>query len=162
MNRVNTDDVTWRERRSPTGKFHMFRRDLSRALRAEAAGPAPKDAPPFEVELVRLPAGAANYPFHSHSAEWECYLVLTGAGTLRTASERVPLVPGDCVVCPPHDAHQIINDGDADLLYYVIANTAPSDVWYYPDSDKWGFTLANGDDFYFRTPTEVSYYDGEE
>ena len=70
-------------------------------------------------------------------------------------------MPGDCVMCPPGEAHQLINDGEGDLLYYVIANNAASDVWHYPDSDKWGFALSNGDDSYFRK-SEAGYYAGEE
>jgi uncharacterized cupin superfamily protein len=161
MKRLNQNDLPWVERRSPKGTFHRFERDLSDAFGADSPASALPDAAPFEVELVRLPSGAANYPFHSHSAEWECYLVLAGAGTMRAGDTRVALVPGDCVMCPPGEAHQIVNDGDGDLLYYVVANNARSDVWYYPDSDKWGFVLPNGEDVYFRK-TDVSYFDDEE
>jgi uncharacterized cupin superfamily protein len=156
MNQVNQNDLPWIERKSPRGTFHKFRRDLSHALAPPKTGPAP-----FEVELVRLPRGAANFPFHSHSAEWECYLILAGSGTIRARQRRSKLVAGDCVMCPPGEAHQIVNDGEGDLLYYVIANNAASDIWHYPDSDKWGFALPNGDDVYFRT-SEVDYYDREE
>jgi len=57
--------------------------------------------------------------------------------------------------------NQNVNDGEGDLLFYVIASNAPSDVWHYPDSDKWGFALPNGDDVYFRK-SDVDYYDREE
>jgi uncharacterized cupin superfamily protein len=160
MKRVNQNDLPWVERRSPQGKFHRFERDLSASLGADPTEPALPVAP-FEVELVRLPSGAANYPFHSHSAEWECYLILAGTGTIRAGDTRLTLAPGDCVLCPPGEAHQIVNDGDGDLLYYVLANNAPSDLWHYPDSDKWGFALPNGDDLYFRT-SPVGYFDREE
>ena len=161
MKRVNQNDLPWVERQSPHGKFHKFRRDLSGAFVPRTAGRALPGPAPFEIELVRLPSGAANYPFHSHSAEWECYLILSGSGTVRAGRRRTRLVPGDCVMCPPGEAHQLINDGEDDLLYYVIANNAASDVWHYPDSGKWGFALSNGDDLYFR-PSKVGYYDGEE
>ena len=42
-------------------------------------------------------------------------------------------------MCPPGEAHQIINDGDSDLSYLVIANNTPFDQCYYPDSDKMWF-----------------------
>jgi uncharacterized cupin superfamily protein len=161
MKRVNQNDLPWIEGRSPRGKYHKFRRDLWRAFAPRTAGPPLPGPAPFEVELLRLPPGAANYPFHSHSAEWECYLILSGSGTMRAGRRRASLAPGDCVLCPPGEAHQLINDGEGDLLYYVIANNAASDVWHYPDSDKWGFSLPDGDDLYFRT-SEVGYYDGEE
>ena len=161
MKRVNQNDLPWVERTSPKGRFRKFRRDLSQALAAEPAEPALPDRAPFEVELTRIPPGAANYPFHSHSAEWECYLILSGTGTMRCGDERSALSPGDCVMCAPGEAHQIVNDSEGDLLYYVIANNAPSDVWHYPDSDKWGFTLPNGRDTYFRK-SDVPYFEGEE
>jgi uncharacterized cupin superfamily protein len=161
MKRVNQNELPWVERTSPKGKFRKFRRDLSRALATEPASPPLPGHAPFEVELMRLPAGTANYPFHSHSAEWECYLILSGTGTMRAGDGRSPLAPGDCVMCPPGEPHQIVNDGDSDLLFYVIANNTPSDVWHYPDSDKWGFALPNGDSVYFRK-SDVDYYDREE
>lgn len=161
MKRVNQNDLPWIERTSPRRTFRRFCRDLWGALAGRGAGPRLPGPPPFEVELVRLPPGAANYPFHSHAAEWECYLILAGSGTLRAGRRRTPLAPGDCVLCPPGEAHQLANDGATDLLYYVIANNAPADVWHYPDSGKWGFARPDGGDRYFR-PTDVGYFDGEE
>jgi uncharacterized cupin superfamily protein len=161
MKRVNENELPWIERTSPRGTFHRFRRDLSHAFDGAAAGPALSGPAPFEVELVRLPPGAANFPFHSHAAEWECYLILAGTGTLRAGPRRDRVGPGDCLLCPPGEAHQLVNDGADDLRYYVIANNAPADVWHYPDSDKWGFARPDGDDLYFRA-AEVDYFDGEE
>ena len=160
MNRVNQNDLPWEERASPKGTFRVSRRHLVPALEASEAGPPLPTGVPFDVALGR-PPGAANFPFHSHAAEWECYLILAGTGTLRHGDGRAPLRAGDCVLCPPGDPHQIINDGGADLVYYVIANNAPADVWRYPDSDKWGVALPNGKDLYFRA-AEVGYFDGEE
>ena len=161
MKRVNQNDLPWIERRSPRGRFHRYFRGISHALQGSAAGPPLPGPAPFDVELVRLPGGATNYPFHSHAAEWECYLILAGSGTLRAGEGRTALAPGDCVMCPPGEAHQIVNDGQGDLLYYVIANNAPADFWHYPDSDKWGFPTPDGEDVYFRR-TGVDYFEGEE
>jgi len=161
MKRVNQDDLPWIERASPRGRYRRFRRDVAGALAESASGPALPGPAPFEVELVRLPPGATNYPFHSHSAEWECYLILAGSGTLRAGARRERVGRGDCVMCPPGEAHQLLNDGADDLLYYVIANNAPGDVWHYPDSDKWGFALPDGEDHYFRA-SPVDYFDREE
>lgn len=161
MKRVNQNDLPWIERTSPKGKYRKFRRNLSRAFAPRKAGPELPGLAPFEVELMRLPAGAANFPYHSHSAEWECYLIVSGSGTMRAGKRRSKLRAGDCVMCPPGEAHQIVNDGEGDLLYYVIANNAASDVWHYPDSDKWGFQLTNGDSVFFRK-SAVDYFDGEE
>ena len=117
-----------------------------------------KAAAPFEVELVRMPPKAKNFPYHSHAAEWEFYLIVSGTATMRAGRRTVKLKAGDCVLNSPGEAHQITNTGRRDLLYYVIANNAPTDVWHYPDSKKWG-GHAIGKFFRLR---EASYYDGEE
>ena len=83
-------------------------------------------------------------------------------GTLRFGNEEFPLRAGDVVGCPAGGievAHQIINTGKENLLYYVIANNAPADFYHFPDSNKWGFSLENVGTFRIR---EVDYYDGEE
>ena len=152
MNPVNENDVAWEERRSPKGKYHRYQRDLVGAMQSLPGGV------PFDAALVRLPAGATNYPFHSHAAEWECYLILSGSGTIRHGDQRAPLAPGDCLMCPPGDPHQIVNDGDGDLLYYVIANNAPVEIGHYPDSDKWVIRGGTGT---FRR-TAVPHYEDEE
>src|SRR5688572_14021466 len=101
MKQINQNDVPWLERRSPRGRYHRFRRDLFAHLTQPEAGPALPARPPFDVELVRLPGGAANFPHHSHSAEWECYLVVSGSGTMRAGDARTPVKAGDCLLCPP-------------------------------------------------------------
>jgi mannose-6-phosphate isomerase-like protein (cupin superfamily) len=157
MNRVNQDELPWDDNTSPKGAFSRFGRRLVHALEAPETGPPLPARVPFDVTLVRVPAGAANVPFHAHAAEWECYLILAGTGTVRHGDGRAPLRAGDCVLCPPGDPHQIINDGDADLLYYVVSDNAPAEVWHYPDSDKWG---VRGSGIFRRTPAK--YFDGEE
>ncbi|PYK98671.1 MAG: cupin [Verrucomicrobia bacterium] len=159
MKKVNLNDIPWRERRSPKGRYHRFLRDVALAFRSPKTGPKLPGQPPFEVELVRMPAGARNFPLHSHATEWEFYLIVSGTGTMRAGKRKTALKPGDCVFNPPGEAHQIINSGRGDLLYYVIANNAPADFYYYPDSRKWGLSLEHVGLFRIR---EVDYYDGEE
>jgi uncharacterized cupin superfamily protein len=158
MKKINLDAIPWVEQRSPKGKYHKFRRSAARAMDGAKAGPRFASPPPFDVELVRLPPKATNFPFHSHAAEWEFYLILSGTGTLRIKRRKMPLASGDCVMCPPGEPHQITNNGRSDLLYYVIANNAPVDVWHYPDSGKWG-SRAIGK--FFRLQ-DADYFDGEE
>ena len=46
---------------------------------------------------------------------------------------------GDVICCPtggPETAHQIINDSDRELEYFVIADNHPADVTTYPRTDK--------------------------
>ena len=159
MKKVNLNDIPWRERKSPRGRYHRFLRDVALAFRNPKTGPKTPGQPPFEVELVRLPPGARNFPFHSHASEWEFYLVISGAGKVRAGGFPRPLHAGDCILNPPGEPHQIINTGKHDLFYYVIANNAPADFYYYPDSDKWGLSLDALGSFRVR---EVKYFAGEE
>ena len=152
MKKISLNAIRWVEQKSPKGRYHKFRRSVARG------GSKFPDRPPFEIELVRLPPRAKNFPFHTHTTEWEFYLIVSGSGTMRVNQKKVKLVPGDCVMCPPGDPHQIINTSKRDLFYYVIANNSPTDVWHYPDSNKWG-SRAIGK--FFRLH-EVSYFDGEE
>jgi uncharacterized cupin superfamily protein len=160
MKKVNLNDIPWRERKSPAGKYHRFLRDVALAFQSPKTGPKPRWQPPFEVELVRLPPNARNFPFHSHATEWEFYLIVSGTGKMRAGRKTTSLKPGDCILNPPGEPHQIINTGRKDLHYYVIANNASVDIWHYPDSSKWGWTVGRGD-FFFRK-SAIEYYEGEE
>src|SRR4030095_12262814 len=85
MKKCNIDERPWEEGKSPKGKFHQFSKDISGRL-GSARAPLPASGRhPFEIELVRIPAGAVNWPYHSHSAEHELYLIVSG-----TAPARAP------------------------------------------------------------------------
>jgi len=160
MKKINLNNIPWFERKSPKGKYHRYRRNVALAFQSRKTGPKLPGEAPFEVELVRLPPKARHCPFHSHTTEWEFYLIVSGAGRMRLAKESVRIRAGDCLLNPPGEAHQIINTGRKDLLYYVIANNTPVDIWHYPDSNKWGWSIGRSG-FYFRRST-VNYYDDEE
>jgi mannose-6-phosphate isomerase-like protein (cupin superfamily) len=163
MKRLNIDDFSWIEGKSPKGKFHRFRKDLSAQL-GSARAPLPDSGRHlFEIELVKLPAGAINWPYHSHSVEHEVYVIVSGTGRVRTPEGELEVRAGDIIHHPPGEPHQMSNPGPDDLLYYVIANnviagSAVADECYYPDSDKWATSSI---DRCFR-PAKVDYYDGEE
>lgn len=80
---------------------------------------------PFEVELVRLPPGAVNWPFHAHSVMWECYLLTAGRGRVRTPEGWTEVRAGDALLHPPGEPHQMENTGPDDLVYWIIADNAP-------------------------------------
>ncbi|MSS73530.1 MAG: cupin domain-containing protein [Candidatus Latescibacteria bacterium] len=155
MNRVNLNDLEWSpERKSPKGRYRMFYKDISLGLGARKGGTL--GDPPLDVGLVRMPPGAVNYPKHAHTTQWEFYVVVAGKGRVNVNDETHEVQTGDCFVQPPGNAHQIVNVGEEDLVYYVIANNAPLDVVQYPDSGKWA---ARGKCFRMQ---EATYYDGEE
>jgi len=150
--------IEWIEERSPTGRFHIYRRHISEALGAPRDAGVADGGYPFEIELSRVPPGAINCPFHAHAAQWEFYLILSGSGELRAGETVSAIAAGDTFVCPPGEPHQLRNTGPDDLLYYVIADNPPADVIDYPDSNKW-FVKPHGKCF---TLKEVDYYANEE
>jgi len=158
MKKINLSAVTAEEGRSPKGRFRRFSQNITAAMRA-TNGEKTRALPwPFEVELVRVPPRAVNWPYHSHTAQWEFYVILAGRGQVRTAAGVCEVREGDCLAQPPGEAHQLTNTGATDLLYYLIADNPPSDACHYPDTNKW--TLPEQ-----GTPvrvTPVAYYDGEE
>lgn len=83
---------------------------------------------PFDLELVTLPPGDVNWPYHAHARMWECYLILSGAGTVCSPDGETAVGPGDCVMHPPGEPHQMRNAGSVDLVYWVIANDVPNET----------------------------------
>ena len=158
MKKTNLNQMKWVEHQSPKGRFHIFYRDVAAEFAKAKSGPKLPDKAPFEFEMTRIPPGKANYPFHSHASEWEFYMIVSGTGVMRAGKKGVKIKAGDCLLHPPGEAHQMINNGKVDLVYYCVANNAPTDVWHYPDSGKWGSRAIRK---FFRV-TPVDYYDGEE
>ncbi len=157
MKKTNLTKIKWVERKSPKGKFHVRYKDVSGAI-GDVRNGWPKDGHPFNLALVELPPGKAVCPFHSHTTQWELFVILRGSGTVRADRQRHPVRAGDALIHPPGEAHQIINTGRKPLLFYIVADNPPVDIFYYPDSDKWGMRPQGK---YFR-PVEVDYTDGEE
>ena len=160
VQKINLAEVPGREVTSAKGRYRKRRQEVSRALGARDAGD--RAVHPFEVELVTLPPGARFCPYHSHSAETELYIVVSGRGQVRHPAGVDDLRAGDCVVFPPGEAHQLLCPEDAagPLVYWVIANNVQpgTDVCYYPDSGKWAGLPGVGA---FRL-TEFPYHEGEE
>jgi uncharacterized cupin superfamily protein len=158
MQIVNQSGVPWEERRSPKGRFHLFRRHLSEPMGAPRGAGVAGGGHPFDVEMTRLAPGAANFPLHAHSAQWELYIILSGSGEVRAGDTATAITAGDVLMCPPGEAHQLRNTGQEELIYYVIADNPPADVGYYPDSQKWAILPQR---IFFRMQ-EVPYYEDEE
>ncbi|MBX3750658.1 MAG: cupin domain-containing protein [Opitutaceae bacterium] len=158
MKHIHLDQIPWGEWSSPGGKFHGMGKGVSEALGAVPNALLASGGHPFDLELGRFSPGKSGCPFHSHSAQWECYYILSGTGTMRHGNERREVRAGDVMMHPPGNAHQLINTGTTDLLYYLVADNPLTEYWYYPDSDKWGFKPGRS---FFRKQ-EVDYHLGEE
>lgn len=164
MKKINQDQVSWDEIKSPRGKYHLFRRHLSLALGGIKDTGTWGGGHPFDLELTRLAPGATNWPYHSHSAQWELYVIVSGRGVTRTPEGEVEMGPGDCFICPPGEPHQMRNPGTEDLVYYVIADNPPVEIGEYPDSKKMFFKRSRGGKIERRIfeADDVDYYQGEE
>jgi uncharacterized cupin superfamily protein len=138
MNKINIREIEEIERKSPHGKYHLFRRHLSLALSGKPDAGTWGGGHPFDLEMVRVPPGAKNFPLHQHAAQWELYLIVSGRGEVTNGTETRALEAGDTMMFAPGSPHQLANSGSEDFIYYVIADQPPADVSFYPETGSWG------------------------
>ncbi len=161
MKKVNLSEIGEAERKSPKGKFHKFVKDISVALGREKDSLDLAKRHPFDLAAVRIPKGKTYCPYHSHSAETELYLVVSGRGLVRDRAGSAEVRAGDAFLFAPGEAHQLSNVGDEDFVYYVIADNPRGDSCYYPDSRK--FAVAKeGFEEVITKGDETDYFEGEE
>ena len=67
---------------------------------------------------------------------------------------------GDVILFGPNEAHQTINDGNEDLVYYIIADNPFGTSCYYPDSTKW--MVGQPVDGVILKGNLADYFEGEE
>jgi uncharacterized cupin superfamily protein len=159
MNIVNTHEMaefTWT---SPKGKFQGAGKEVSEALGRDPKSTDLNKRHPFDVEILRIPPGKIPYPYHSHSAQWEFYHVISGRGSVRHQDGNTAIVSGDAFVFKPGEPHQLINDSAEDLIIYVVADNPIGESSHYPDSSKW--MVRSPERRIFRGEP-LDAYDGEE
>lgn len=161
MRTVNLKDVEEEERKSPKGKFHKFVKDISIALGRDRESLDLAKRHPFDLAAVRIPKGKTYCPYHSHGAESELYLVVSGRGSVRDKDGTSEVGAGDAFFFGPGEAHQLANAGDDDFVYYVIADNPRGDSCYYPDSGKWAVAMEGSYEAIVKGK-EADYYEGEE
>jgi len=159
MRKVNTKDMVEIAWSSPKGKFAGAGKQVSEELGRKPQSMNLNERHPFDVEICRLPPGKTNFPYHSHSAQWEFYHVISGQGVVRHQEGTTTVEAGDAFIFQPGEPHQIINDSAQDLVLYVVADNPIGEACYYPDSKKWSVPvparrIIRGD--------ALNYYEGEE
>ena len=89
----------------------------------------------FGVNLTRLAPGAMSALRHAHTRQDEFVYILEGAPTLLTDAGRTPLEPGMCAGfrAGTGDAHHLVNETGADVVYLEIGDRTPGDGATYPD-----------------------------
>src|ERR1043165_9734254 len=98
VNTLQLAEETWI---SPQGKFASAGKEVSEALGRKPQSTDLMDRHPFDVEICRVFAGKAAYPYHSHSAQWEFYHVISGSGDVRHAQGTTAIQPGDAFLFKP-------------------------------------------------------------
>jgi uncharacterized cupin superfamily protein len=159
MRKVNTKDIAELSWSSPKGKFVGAGKEISEALGRKPFSADLKERHPFDVEICRIPPGKTPYPYHSHSAQWEFYHVISGKGIVRHKDGTTPVEAGDAFIFQPDEPHQFTNDGSQDLLLYVVADNPIGESNYFPDSQKW--TVRSPERRLIRSEN-LDYFDGEE
>lgn len=159
MQKVNIKDIAEDSWSSPSGKFGGASKELSVALGRKPFSTDLKERQPFDVEMTRIPPGKTAYPYHSHSAQWEFYYVLSGKGVVRHKDGTTPIVSGDAFIFPPEEPHTFSNDAAEDLLILIVADNPIGESSYYPDSKKW---LVRSPERKLMRGESLDYYDGEE
>jgi uncharacterized cupin superfamily protein len=159
MQKVNISDIREETWSSPSGKFGGFGKEISIALGRKPFSTDLKERHPFDVELTRIPPGKIPYPYHSHSAQWEFYYVLSGKGVARHKDGETAIEPGDAFIFHPEEPHTFKNDGTEDLIMFLIADNPIGESSYYPDSKKW---LVRSPERRLFRGEALDYYDGEE
>ena len=162
MKKVNLNEIKEEPWQSPGGKYAVSFKGISEALGREPASLDLSKRHPFDLEWNRVPAGKCNFPYHAHSAQWELYLVISGKGTVRHKDGRTEVVPGDAFIFGPDEPHQLINSGDEDFIFYLIADNPIGESWYQPDSGKWNVNKSSAADRVWIKGQEADYFDGEE
>jgi uncharacterized cupin superfamily protein len=159
MRKANTNAVAEVSWSSPKGKFGGFGKEISEELGRNPRSTDLMERHPFDVEIMRIPPGKAPCPYHSHSAQWEFYHVISGRGIARHKDGNTPIEPGDAFIFGPGEPHQLLNNGNEDLIVYVVADNPIGESCYYPDSKKW---LVRSPEGSLIRSEALDYYDGEE
>lgn len=159
MYKINTKDIAEESWSSPKEKFGGASKEISVALGRNPLSTDLRERHPFDVEICRIPPGKRHSPYHSHSAQWEFYHVISGQGIVRHMDGTTPIEAGDAFLFEPDQPHQLSNNGSVDLVLYIVADNPIGESAYYPDSKKW---LVRSPERRLIRSDALDDYDGEE
>ena len=71
------------------------------------------------VGMTILPPGNSS-SFHSHDAECETWIIVSGKGEVQVGDEHEPVGPESVVFLPKHIKHRIANTGQEPLRMFWI------------------------------------------
>jgi uncharacterized cupin superfamily protein len=159
MRKINAKDIPEDPWCSPKGKFAGAGKGVSIALGRKENSTDLRERHPFDLEILRLAPGQTPYVYHSHSAQWELYHVISGEGVVRHEGGTTPIRAGDAFIFLPDESHQLNNSGTEEMVVLVIADNPIGESGYYPDSKKW---LVRSPERRLVRSEPLDYFDGEE
>ena len=160
---VNIAEAPLQELTSPKAKFRAKLARLGPMLGTEKLG----------AMLTIVEPGKSAFPFHAHHAIEELFFIVEGTGSYRYGDQTFPVRSGDLLAAPTGgaaQAHQIVNTGDARLVFLAISTMDPVDIVEYPKTGKLR-VYAQGEatdaararlNHVMRRGSAVDLYDGEE
>lgn len=92
--------------RTPPPHVRELKVLISPALQQEATN--------ISVGMTILPPGETS-SFHSHEAETETWVILSGEGEVVVGEERASVGPETVILNPPGHKHQLVNSGTVPL-----------------------------------------------
>jgi uncharacterized cupin superfamily protein len=101
MRKINIKEITEESWTSPEGKFAGASKEISVALGRKPLSTDLNERHPFDIEICRVPPGNSSWPYHSHSAQWEFYQVISGKGIVRHSEGTTPIEAGDAFIFRP-------------------------------------------------------------
>jgi uncharacterized cupin superfamily protein len=123
------------------------------------------DAELIGGSMYELEPGNKLWPYHTHHANEEWLLVVSGQPTLRSADGEQDLREGD-VVCFRRGKtgfHQVINHTDSPIRVLMISTLIAPDIVEYPDSGKIGARSVAAERILLARPgPELDYWEGED
>ena len=152
---TNINDVDWSEFGNG-GTFTSHRKGLTPRMGGQGIGCA----------VYKVGPGKSAFPKHAHLTNDEAIFVLKGQGTMHMGDTTFEVKEGDYVPLPKGEAyaHRFVNTSDADLEYLCMSTMAPTDIVFYPDSNKTAVFCLDESGFmaemYDRET--VDYWKGEE
>lgn len=84
----------------------------------------PGDGVPFVTVVEIFEPGGATPP-NKHTAAWEQFVVLAGAGIARNGEQAISVKKGDVLVVPPGQEHTLENTGPGKL--YCLTTMMPDE-----------------------------------
>ncbi len=114
--------------------------------------------------LYELEPGDRLWPYHTHHANEEWLIVVSGTPTLRSPDGEQDLREGDvaCFRRGPDGAHQVSNRTDAPVRVLMLSTLLAPEIVEYLDTGKVGTRDARGNRLMLARPGPTAeYWEGE-